>query len=382
VSLLRRMVGELPPVEPISTDEQAWQQLSAELARPAPRRTPWLVLAPAAGLAAAAVVAALWFRFSPPPAAPAAVPEQASAAPRVAPAARARPSAEISMARVDALGAPLSVSDGRRATVVHRDFELAAGMGVATSRGEARLSLPGGSLALLEPDSAVGVARLDPDGVELTLASGALFVHAAKLGQGSLAVRAGDYRVVVHGTGFRVERRGGHVSVGLWHGSVEVRSDFDSRGVFLTPGHRLRFDEASGPAGAVARPLGEAEGPGAVEEARLLGIAQAPAPHRPSAPPAAAKIDGPAGPPAAVSADVARCRAESGAPGGEGLRLDLTLADDGQVLAAEAEHAPGTATTPPSTAKLKSCVAEAALHWKLDPPPVALRGMQFVYPIK
>ncbi|MHB8417662.1 MAG: FecR domain-containing protein [Myxococcales bacterium] len=394
---LRRALGELPPIEPISTEEQAWQRLSSGLRRPEPRRTGWIWLVPAAALGVTLAVGGLtvrrtgmvvWLGPSKPPPLVSEETRKLTTAP-----ASSLASSEPSSARVEALGAALEVSDGRRATVVHGGFELAAGMGVATSHGEARLSLPGGSLALLEPGSALGAARLDPAGVELTLASGAVFVHAAKLGAASLSVRAGDYRVVVHGTGFRVERRAGQVSVGLWHGSVEVRSDFDSRGVFLTPGHLLRFDEARGPAGAVARPLAEAEGPGAAEEARLLGeAAPAPAWHRPSRPtsalaPAASGVSRPnratssrpaeaeaaVSPPAFVTADVARCRGQL-ARATDGLRLDLTLADDGQVLAAQAEHGSGDP-------KLGSCIAEAALRWKLDPPPEALRGMQFVYPI-
>jgi ferric-dicitrate binding protein FerR (iron transport regulator) len=380
VSLLRRMVGPLPDIEPLTSDDQAWRALSAELhATPRRHLASWMIFALGA-MPAAALALVLFLRAGVP--SPVEGQSRATVASTATPPAPARPAAAAPTTHLEALGAALSVSDGRRATVVHGSFDLAAGMGVATAKGEGRLSLPGGSLALLEPDSALGAARLDPDGVELTLASGGLFVHAAKMGEhGSLVVRAGDYRVVVHGTGFRVERRRGEVSVALWHGSVEVRSDFDSRGVFLAPGQKLRFDEARGPAGAVAKPLGEAEAPGAAEEARLLG-AVPPVSHVSTAGQQAALVQEkpePAQPPQ-VMADVARCRAQAGAKG-EGPRLDLTLDDDGKVTGATIEHPAGLGENA-ANAKFASCVAEAALGWKLDPPPPALRGMQFIYPIK
>jgi hypothetical protein len=269
------------------------------------------------------------------------------------------------------------VSDGQRATLVTERQEIAQGSRVVTARGEAKLRFPGGSVTLLEPDSSVQLARLDADDVEIDLQAGAIFVHAAKLGAGQLAVRTGAYRVIVHGTGFRVERSKGQVEVGLWHGSVEVRADGASQGTMLEPGHQLRFSEAHGLAGAVTRSLGDVSGgeeKGVAEEARLLGLpAPAPKPAPRAATPTPLAEAAPSGPPAPVIADVARCRAETPSAPAGGVRLDLTLADDGQVLSAAAEHG--------GDAVLASCVAEAALHWKLDPPPAALRGMQFVYAV-
>jgi hypothetical protein len=277
---------------------------------------------------------------------------------------------------VEAEGAAVSVSDGQRATLVAERQEIAEGSRVVTAHGEAKLRFPGGSVTLLEADSQVRLARLNPDDLEIALESGAIFVHAAPLGQKQLAVRTGAYRVIVHGTGFRVERKAGEVEVGLWHGSVEIRADGAATGTMLEPGHRLRFNEARGLTGVLARSLDEAEEQGAAEEAHLLGL-PAPAPK-------AAHHAAPAHKPAprsqvppAVLADVARCRAQipTGAESIDTVRLDLTLGDDGQVLSAAAERDIKT------DAKLASCVAEAALHWKLDAPPAALRGMQFVYAV-
>ncbi len=372
---LRRILGDLPPVEPLTPDDEAWRQIAVKLASdPEPlriQRTPWWIAAAvAAGLAGA--TALLLLRA---PAPPLPGPTQPVAMlPATPPSPSPTPSRVEESAGVEATGSAVSVSDGKLATLITGRQEIAAGSRVVTAHGEAKLRFPGGSVTLLEPDSSVQLARLDPDDTEINLQAGAIFVHAAKLGQGQLAVRTGAYRVIVHGTGFRVERRAGEVEVGLWHGSVEVRADGAAQGVMLEPGHRLRFSEAHGLAGVVARSLGEGEESGAAEEARLLGQPP-PAPkrthHAAKAPPQLP----PSGLPAAVLADIARCRAEAPAiaeSAGQ-VRLDLTLADDGQVQGAAAE--------PGGDAKLASCVAEAALNWRLDAPAEKMRGSVFVFPV-
>ncbi len=346
---LRELAGSLPPLEPLAGEEEAWRRLSAAMNAPEKKREAprlfWLV---ACG---AAAVAALLLRPSRPSSAGApngAQPVAAAPAHRPMPDARSPPA--FAATTQPEAGAP------------------GEGSLVRTGPREARLALPGGSVALLERSSAAHLARLAPGRVELALDSGAVFVRVPKLGAGSLAVRAGRWRVIVHGTAFRVERRDGRISVALWHGSVEIRADGQAAGFLLQPGQKVRFGEDRGPQAANVRPLGDAASRGADEEARLERPARANA-----VPPAS--VVPPSPPPPFVVADLARCRSEAGGERPQGpLRLDLTLADDGRVLQASLER--GDANPP-----LASCVAEAALHWKLDPPPPLLRGLQFVFAV-
>jgi hypothetical protein len=326
-----------------------------------------MAAAVAAGLAGA--TALMLLRAGPPEVATPLPSTQAVAALPSPPKIQVAPSAGV-----EATGSAVSVSDGKLATLITERQEIAAGSRVVTARGEAKLRFPGGSVTLLEPDSSVQLARLDPDDVEIELQSGAIFVHAAKLGSGQLAVRTGAYRVIVHGTGFRVERKAGEVEVGLWHGSVEVRADGATQGLMLEPGHRLHFNEAHGLTGVVARSLGDGEEAGAAEEARLLGLPP-PASKRPRHAATPAPQLPPSGLPAAVVADIARCRAQASeiAENAGQVRLDLTLADDGHVLSAALERG--------GDAKLASCVAEAALNWKLDAPPEKTRGGVYIFPV-
>jgi ferric-dicitrate binding protein FerR (iron transport regulator) len=389
---LRKILGDLPPVEPLTSDDEAWRRIAVKLAAEPdgnPRlvhRTPWWIAgAVAAGLAGAT---ALLLLQSGPPAPLPSAPAQVAAVLLPPPKIQVAPSAGV-----EATGSAVSVSDGKLATLITERQEIAAGSRVVTARGEAKLHFPGGSVTLLEPDSSVQLARLDPDNIEVELQAGAIFVHAAfqmlrpsasarqpakpassGLGHGQLAVRTGAYRVIVHGTGFRVERKAGQVEVGLWHGSVEVRADGATQGLMLEPGHKLRFSEAHGLAGVVARPLGEGAESGVAEEARLLGLA-APAakPTRHAA--AAAPPLAQSALPAPVVADIARCRALASkiAESAGQVRLDLTLADDGHVTDDKIE--------PGGDAKLASCVGEAALNWKLDAPAESMRGVQVIFPV-
>ncbi len=373
-SLLHRLLGDWEPAKP-ADETEAWRRLSAALDAPAPpRRVPaWGWLA-AAGLAGAAAVLLVRAPTADVPAPPAPIVASTPPAPRPLPALPARPAAAPPMVRLEALGGSVQVADGAGPTVASNARIVAAGARISTGKAEARLGLPGGSLALLEPSSSARLARLDPDGVEVELSSGAIFVHAAKLGSGSLAIRTGRFRVIVHGTGFRVARTGGEVDVGLLHGSVEIRGDGAASGFFLAPGQRVRFSDARGPMLGSARPLGESASRAETEEARLLGL---PTPVRTESPRRIRPLlpTAPTPTPAFVVDDVARCRAVSNrAPASDPVRLDLTLADDGRVLQAALEQGD-------ADAKLASCVAEAALHWKLAPPPAQLRGATFVYAV-
>jgi FecR protein len=393
--LLRRLLHDLPPLDPISgegeqaalplTDHEAWLGLRGRLATPKPKgsRLIW-VLGPAA-ISLVLTLAVLLLR---PPVVSAPAPTT-SVSTTVA-ASNETPS-------VDAL----------------KPRALASGSQIVSSDSSIRVGLPEGSSALLEPHGALALVDLDPEHVVVRLLSGAVYLTATPKRLGDLRVFAGDYAVIVHGTGFRVQRAGDRLRVQLRHGSIEVRSmaDGDTQpGRFLVPGEELLLD-VSKPE-PLRRATLEAVSRGemdllAAEEGDTLTMKAATEPgntrpHRSSAHPArgSGAAAGPAEPQVShpevsyvpsLQADIARCRSlypdpdlgDLGSPDdpvgpvetGATLRLDLTVSETGQVLAAAAER---SSVDP----RLSGCLAEAALGWRLDAPPEALRGLQFVFPIK
>ena len=371
----RRLLGDLPEAAGDPGEEVAWRRLQRALTESSPARpSPWRWAL--GGVALAGMAAALAISVRPAAVAPEGAPAAVAVARGASPTGRKSSVPESAAVKPSApLLALIRESGTLAGASLANDRAVGAGARLSTSEGELRVELPDGSSALLERRSSLTLADLSPAATTLTLESGAVFVHASRRRTGALTVRAGAYEVVVHGTGFRVERRAGRIFVELWHGSVELRSAAALDGRFLLPGERLDLTEGSAPAAARISPLGPHAGLGRIEEARLLGTAS-PRPRaplglpEPPSPPVA-----PAGNSAAVRADVARCRAGSpSASSGAPLKLDLTLSNEGQVLSAAAERG---ATEP----RFASCIAEAALHWRLDPPPQGLRGMQFVYPV-
>lgn len=355
--LLKRLLGDLPPARTPEGDEAAFRRLEREFASRAGgglarRLSIWLAPVGAAAalglflIGRPAPTSTTTFRHCHP-----GTKCLENFATAMGPSSPAEPPPAI--AAPTPIAAPAPPSAPRPPPIV------------ALAHAE-RIPLPDGSLALLERGSRLSVERRDPSNVVLSLEAGAVFVHAAHHDVGSLVVRAGDCSVVVHGTGFRVWRRERSLSVGLWHGSVELR-DASGASRFLRPGEELRHADGEPLAVASVGPLRDRE-EGRAEEAELLGRSPAPAPREPRR-----RASG--SPPAEARADVRRCLAQTrSTTAAAALELDLTLADDGRVLSSGAEPGQGDA-------RLASCVAEAALHWRLDPPLPALRGLQFVYPV-
>jgi hypothetical protein len=390
--LLRRLLHDWSPLDPQApadgpgdsglTDREAWLCLKSRLASPRPKgsRLIWVFGPLAACLAAALVV--VWLR------------SPGASAPLVASAERAAPS--------DTRQEPLP------AAVAPRPLE--SGSQLVSAESSIRVGLPDNSSALVEPRGALELVDLDPAHVVLRLVSGAVYMRVAPRHTGDLRVYAGEYAVVVHGTGFRVQSLGDQLRVQLRHGSVEVRSiaagDAEP-GRFLKPGEELTLDASAAAPLRTARlkPISRGEMDLlAAEEGDTLAMKASDEPAAPEARshriasraphygPEAAE-NGPQNPGSGVAeaaanvptlqADIARCRArldpgaagETGAAAGSTLRLDLTVSETGQVLAAAAER---SAVDP----RLSGCLAEAALDWHLDAPPEALRGLQFVFPIK
>ena len=383
--LLRRLLHDLPSDEEhfepgesspqrgqraTLTDREAWLCVRSRLVAPRPPGSwlIWLLGPTAVGLTA--MLAILWLR-----------PPHVSLAPSLA---------------TNVGVADITTSEPVLPTEVKEPSELASG------EGPVQLALAEGSFALVEPHGTLALLDLRAQHIALRLDSGAVYVRAAPQRLGALRVYAGEHVVIVHGTGFRVERSNHRLRVQLRHGSVEVRSlsaSSDEAGRFLAPGEELLIDESQPLSGAPLTRLsrGELDLLAAEEgdtlatrtgetnpDARLHRLATRAAKDEPSAivptqPIAVAEISSPRVP--SLQADINRCLALHGVPErleGEPettLRLDLTVSETGQVLAAAAEHG---AADP----RLSGCLAEAALDWQLDAPPENLRGMQFVFPIK
>jgi ferric-dicitrate binding protein FerR (iron transport regulator) len=351
---LRRLLGDLPPV-PTSDVEEAWRRLEPHLPEPRQGIETWLRVV-LAGLAVTGLALSLSLIFT----------SQRRSGLLEAQAAQAElhPLAgTVALAADHADPQPLLQTE-----------PVAEGSRIVTQEGEASLRIADGSRALVEPNSTLRVQRLQAGAVELDLGAGAVSIHAAHLKSGELAVRAGLYRVVVHGTSFRVVREADQLGVQLWHGSVEVFGASGSR--FLQPGEQIWIVEGQPVDQAVVLPLSAPEASGWLDEDRP---AQRASGHGAREATSSGRSQAPRTPAARIHADVERCRKVADPPPSGVLRLDLSVSDQGQVQSASAER--GDADP-----RVASCVAEAALSWTLDAPPEALRGMQtrlqFVYPIK
>ncbi len=185
--------------EPVGTSARRVAAANATVEPPA--RSVRSVIFLGAGLAAAAGLALF--------AASLVQPEQASrAAPRERPAAIS--AGKTSKAEALAAQAPRKAG---------------AGSGHAEHDGRAHWTLEPGSVARVRHDGAVVVIELDSGSIDAEVEPG----HAAE----SFVVEAGDVRVAVHGTEFRVERQGEMVDVSVWEGVVSVHSKAEPLGMKL-----------------------------------------------------------------------------------------------------------------------------------------------------
>jgi hypothetical protein len=356
---LRRILSDLPPV-PLSDAETAWRRIEANLPRASHGIEGWLrratlgLAVTSLAISLALVVVTRWHA--------ALVKVEAGRSAEIHPLVGAV-SLGADLADPQPLSSPAPVAEGSR---------------IVTRGGEASLRIADGSRALVEPNSTLRVQRLEAGAVELDLSVGAVSVHAAHVKAGELAVRAGLYRVVVHGTSFRVVREADRLGVQLWHGSVAIEGESGSR--MLQPSEQIWVADGQPLDQASVLPLRDPEASGWSNEDRPARVPSRPPSVTHETPaPAAVELHASRTTAARIHADVERCRRVVASPPGRGvLRLDLSVTDEGQVESASAEH--GSADP-----KLASCLAEAALAWTLDAPPEALRGMQtrlqFVYPI-
>jgi hypothetical protein len=218
IEAMRRVVRELRSEEAPELD---WERIEGELFEKLEREkaVPIVAARPRsrlfAGIAAAAAIAAGSFgvyRLASAPEPPLAAP-----APRPVPAPELRP----------------SVVDGNR---------LAAGAGVRTDQDEVRVEHAGGTWTLEPQGSAVLVRTADP--LVIRLDSGAILAHVvpAKTVE-SFVIEVGKMRVAVHGTVFRVERRGAEALVEVSEGAVAVGATTDeaARGWLLRAPARGKF---------------------------------------------------------------------------------------------------------------------------------------------
>ena len=388
--LLGRLLHDVPSENPQDslelgapaalTDREAWLCLKGRLATPPPTgsRLIWVLGPVAATLAVVLVV--VWLR---------------------SPGARV----PTGTAMANDSAATESKESALPAAVEPRPLE--SGSQLVSAESSIRVGLPEGSSALVEPRGALELLDLNPAHLALRLVSGAVYLRVTPKHVGDLRVYAGDYAVIVHGTGFRVQRLGDQLRVQLRHGSVEVRSvgvDSAKPGTFLKPGEELTVDTGTGAPLHAAQPKPISRGEMdllAAEEGDTLAMKASDEAAPPEARPRHAahatrdeptQASGTVEPAAqtnrtsvpSLEADIARCRARFDSNSGEEeatvatgitLRLDLTVSETGQVLAAAAER---SSVDP----RLSGCLAEAALDWHLDAPPEALRGLQFVFPIK
>ncbi len=391
VPLLRRLLHDVPSENSQAslelgapaalTDREAWLCLKSRLATPPTTgsRLIWVLGPVAATLAVALVI--VWLRS---------------------------PGASTPTNAATANGsAAIDTKEGALPAAVE-PRPLESGSQLVSAESSIRVGLPEGSSALVEPRGSLELLDLNPAHLALRLVSGAVYLRVTPKHTGDLRVYAGDYAVIVHGTGFRVQRLGDQLRVQLRHGSVEVRSigaDSAKPGTFLKPGEELTMDTSTAAPLHAAPPKPISRGEMdllAAEEGDTLAMKAsdeaAPPEARPRHAGAHATRDEPTQASGSVEptvqtnrtsvpsldADIARCRArfdsntgeeEATVATGTTLRLDLTVSETGQVLAAAAERSS-------VDARLSGCLAEAALDWHLDAPPEALRGLQFVFPIK
>ena len=122
-------------------------------------------------------------------------------------------------------------------------FDKPIGAGTRLDTGEGRVVVQFGARSgfALEPGSSVNLRRFDEGGVELEV-DGVIEVDLTRRPPGQLfEVRAGQHRVVVHGTAFRVDHRGGALDVSCARGRVMVKDG--EREVALDAGQRLQLLE-------------------------------------------------------------------------------------------------------------------------------------------
>lgn len=111
----------------------------------------------------------------------------------------------------------------------------------ATSVAELReISLPDGSLASLDADSAIAVNYREGER-SVTLLDGQVFFQVLRDREHPFIVKAGEVSVMVTGTAFSVAKTADAISVAVASGSVDVAvRDGERNG--LTQGDRLTFD--------------------------------------------------------------------------------------------------------------------------------------------
>ena len=303
---LRRLLGDLPPVR-MSDAEVAWKRLESRLPEPGAGRglEGWLRRV-AVGLSLTGLALSVSLIVT---------------AQRRAGVLEA----QLNRAELHPLVGQVAVAAGPAAPKPLTQAEpVAEGSRIVTQGGEASLRIADGSQALVEPNSTLRVQRLKAGAVELDLGAGAVSIHAAHVAPGDLSVRAGPYRVVVHGTSFRVVREAERLGVQLWHGSVEIEGALGSR--MLRPGEQisdLRRADAGAGGGA---PAEHSRGEWLVERGASGGARPCACGRRNSrglgarsvAGPAHAGLEDPCGR-GALSQDGRGCAGGGGPPGSGGL---------------------------------------------------------------
>jgi len=122
------------------------------------------------------------------------------------------------------------------APVVARDEpDTSAGSEGAGQAGRAHWTLDPGSVARVRREGATLVLELDSGSVDVEVGPGPE--------PETFAVAAGDVRVTVHGTEFRVEHRGETVDVSVWEGVVSVAAKNEPHAVRLSAPAGKRFVE-------------------------------------------------------------------------------------------------------------------------------------------
>jgi hypothetical protein len=184
-----------------------------------------------------------------PPAAAAVTAPAPPPAPAPAPAAPAAPlDAVVTLLQGDA-----RLGEQRLGEKNVLDAGVAAGDVVSTGRGRVALQFGARSGLLLEPESTLEIVRFDSAAVELRVA-GAVSVELEGRAPGQrFAVLAGDRRVEVRGTVFRVAHHAGDLDVAVRRGTVAV-IDGDAS-VEVAAGARLALARAAHLGAILPRPM-------------------------------------------------------------------------------------------------------------------------------
>ncbi len=156
--------------------------------------------------------------------------------------------------RVDERAGEVVVTDSEGQTI-EASSALAAGYGLRTEQGSARLGFASGARARVSKQSSLQITRAR-DGEAFFLARGGVEVEVPKLdAKHGFFVQTPDVQVVVHGTLFNVTvestEAGPRTHVGVMHGIVSVRHS--GREVFLTAGQSWPPSEAAPPPSALDR---------------------------------------------------------------------------------------------------------------------------------